>query len=215
MKTNITEIVMLIDCSGSMAPLREDTVGGFNSFIEEQKQLPGKALFSCVLFNHEAKLIHNRADIRAVRPMQLSDYHTYGSTALLDALGAAIDRTVASQKRMPEALRADRVVFAIITDGMENSSHVYNIRQIRAMIEKEQSRYGWEFLFLGANIDAVNTAASYGIHADHAVEYRADGDGTRANYEAVSRAVMSARCCDAPIGADWKSDIEADFFRSR
>ncbi len=213
-KTNqaaFTEIVFIIDRSGSMAGLEEDTIGGFNSLIEKQKHEPGKALVSAVMFEDDCDVVLDRVPLNKVRPLTRRDYTPGGCTALLDAVGGAIHHIGNLHKYADEKDRPDKTLVVIITDGMENASRRYDFRRVRHMIERQQKRYRWEFLFLGANMDAVATAASYGIDAHHSVTYQNDRIGTNMNYEAVCAAVTHVRSAKmaAPLGDGWKRDIEA------
>lgn len=193
MKKGLTEMVFILDSSGSMCGLEADTMGGFNSMIERQKNADGEALVSTVLFNDDMEVIHDRVDVRNVEPMTGSDYSTCGSTALLDAIGGAVHHIANVHKYARADDVPEHTVFIITTDGMENASHSYSADKVKQMIEHEKSKYGWEFIFLGANIDAVSTARSFGIDADRAVQYRPDSRGTRINFEAVGSAINSVR----------------------
>ena len=197
MKKNLTELVLILDRSGSMSGLESDTIGGFNSMLQKQKQEPGECRITTVLFDHRYELLHDRIDIRGVSPMTEKEYYVAGSTALLDAIGKTIHKIGTAQKNTAPEYRADKVLFVIITDGYENASRSYTADQIRAQIRRQQEQYGWEFLFLGANIDAVETASRFGIRADHAADYVPDGEGTRLNYEVMSSAISSYRSCGA------------------
>jgi len=211
MKKNLTELVFILDRSGSMAGLESDTIGGFNAMIDKQKKADGEALVSTVLFSNENTVIHDRVDVHKVAPMTDGDYQVYGCTALLDAIGQAIHHIGNVHKYAREEDRPEKTVFVITTDGMENASHLYTADEIKAKIERQKQKYGWEFLFLGANIDAVETARSFGISEDRAVSYRSDSKGTRLNYEAVGDAVHAMRCAPTrAMPADWKSRIEED-----
>jgi len=205
-----SHIVFILDRSGSMSGLEEDTIGGFNSMLEKQKQEPGEARVTTVLFDDRYELLHDGADIAKVPPMTNKQYFVRGSTALLDALGGTIKRIAAMQKQSAPEDRADKVLFVITTDGLENASREYSYDRVKEMVEHEKEKYGWEFIFLGANIDAVAAAGRIGIGADRAVKYHADSRGTRLNYETVGRAVSQMRMA-RPIEADWKADIEKDF----
>ena len=211
MKKNLTELVFLLDRSGSMSGLESDTIGGFNAMLQKQKKAPGEALVSTVLFDDESVVVHDRIPVGSVPAMTENDYCVRGCTALLDALGGAIRhiRTIHKYAR-PEDV-PEHTLFVITTDGMENASRRYDADRVRAMV-REQQKQGWEFLFLGANIDAVETAGHFGIGADRAVTYRSDSEGTRLNYEAVSKAVTAVRCSQ-PLQADWKGAIEEDVRR--
>ena len=210
MKKGLTEAVFILDRSGSMAGLEKDTIGGFNAMLEKQRQGEGQALISTVLFSNESAVIHDRVDAREVPPLTEREYFVCGCTALLDAVGGAIHHIGNVHKYAREEDRPERTLFVITTDGMENASRHYDLRRVRAMIERQKARYGWEFLFLGANIDAVDTAARLGIDADRAANFHCDAQGTQLNYEAVSDA-MSAMRCAAPLSADWKERIDSDF----
>ena len=209
MKKGFTELVFILDRSGSMAGLEGDTIGGFNAMIEKQKKADGEACVSTVLFDHVSAVIHDRVDLRKIAPMTEADYSVRGSTALLDAIGKAIHHIGNVHKYAREEDRPERTLFVITTDGMENASHHYSAPQVRQMIERQKRKYGWEFIFLGANIDAVETARRFGIDSDRAVSYRSDHEGTRLNYEVISDAVTHLRC-EAALPADWKERIEED-----
>ena len=210
MKKGLTEVVFILDRSGSMAGLEKDTIGGFNAMLEKQRRGEGQALISTVLFSNESAVIHDRVDAREVPPLTDREYFVCGCTALLDAVGGAIHHIGNVHKYAREEDRPERTLFVITTDGMENASRHYDLRRVRAMIERQKARYGWEFLFLGANIDAVDTAARLGIDADRAANFHCDAQGTQLNYEAVSDAVSAMRCA-APLSADWKERIDSDF----
>ncbi|MBR2852864.1 MAG: VWA domain-containing protein [Clostridia bacterium] len=213
MKKNLTEMVFILDRSGSMAGLEEDTIGGFNAMIEKQKKEEGEALVSTVLFSAESTVIYDRVDIRKIEPMTEKQYNVYGSTALIDAIGQAIHHIGNVHKYAREEDRPEHTIFIITTDGMENASHRYSSKEVKDMVQRQKQRYGWEFLFLGANIDAVETAGRFGIGADRAVRFRNDPKGIKLNYETVSRTVGMMRAC-APIAENWKAEIEEDY-RSR
>jgi uncharacterized protein YegL len=210
MKKNLTEMVFILDRSGSMAGLEEDTIGGFNAMIEKQKKEEGEALVSTVLFSAESTVIYDRVDIRKIEPMTEKQYNVYGSTALIDAIGQAIHHIGNVHKYAREEDRPEHTIFIITTDGMENASHRYSSKEVKDMVERQKQRYGWEFLFLGANIDAVETAGRFGIGADRAVRFRNDPRGIKLNYETVSRTVGMMRAC-APIAENWKAEIEEDY----
>lgn len=209
MQKDLTEIVFILDRSGSMSGLEADTIGGFNAMIEKQKEAAGKALISTVLFDHVSTVLHDRVPLERVEPMTDRDYTVRGSTALLDAIGGAIRHIANVHKYAREEDRPMHTLFVITTDGMENASRNYDIETVRRMIRRQKEQ-GWEFLFLGANIDAVKTAGSFGIGADRAVNYHADQAGTQLNYEVLSDAICSVRA-SAPLSADWKGRIEKDF----
>ena len=210
MKKNLTEMVFILDKSGSMAGLEADTIGGFNSMIERQKQAEGEALVSTVLFSYNRTVIHDRIDLRKIEPLTDRQYYVGGGTALIDAIGGAIHHIANVHKYAREEDRPEHTIFVITTDGMENASHRYSSDEVKAMVKKEKEKYGWEFLFLGANIDAVETAAHFGIGADRAVTYKNDSRGQQLNYDVVGRAVLHMRECAAPMSASWKDEIEED-----
>lgn len=214
MKKNLTEIVFILDRSGSMAGLEADTIGGFNAMIAKQRQEPGEALISTILFDDRSEVLHDRTPVSRVRPMTARDYTVRGSTALLDAIGGAIHHIGNVHKYARDEDRPEHTLFVITTDGMENASHWYDSETVKRMIRRQQKQYGWEFLFLGANIDAVETARHFGIGKDRAVNYRSDKRGTRLNYEVVSDAICTVRAY-APLSADWKEKIEEDYERRR
>lgn len=193
MKKNLTELVFILDKSGSMSGLERDTIGGFNSMLKKQKALPGECRITTVLFDHRYELIHDRIDIRAVSPMTEREYQVGGSTALLDAIGRTIQKLIHVQRSTAEEYRAENVMFVIITDGEENASREYSAQKVKGMIEHEKEKYGWEFVFLGANIDAVETAGRFGISADRVADYVPDGEGTELNFQMMSEAVATFR----------------------
>ena len=204
-----TELVFILDRSGSMSGLETDTIGGFNSMIAKQKKEAGEALVSTVLFNHENIVIHDRLPLEKVPSMIKEEYFTSGCTALLDAVGGAIHHIGNIHKYARQEDVPEKTMFIIITDGCENSSRYYDYETVQRMIRRQKEKYGWEFLFLGANIDAIQEAARFGISADHAVIYKCDEAGTALNYEVISEAVRSVRNASA-LGADWKRRIDED-----
>lgn len=197
MKKNLTELVFILDKSGSMSGLEKDTIGGFNSMLEQQRKVDGECVITTVLFDNRYELLHDRIDIRAVKPITGKEYFVGGSTALLDAIGKTIQKIGTVQKNTTEDYRVEKVMFVIITDGEENASRCYSSMQIRQMIQRQKERYGWEFIFLGANIDAVETAGRFGIDADRAVDYVPDGEGTELNFRMMSQTVATFRECGA------------------
>ncbi len=214
MKRGLTELVFILDRSGSMGGLESDTIGGFNGMLEKQKKQDGEANVTTVLFDDRLETVHDRFDIRAVKPLTEKDYYVRGCTALLDAVGNTISRVANVQKRLPEEYRAEKVIFVITTDGLENASREYDYAQVRRMIEEEKEKYGWEFMFLGANIDAVEEAQRFGICADRAVTFQNDSQGIALNYETVQEALCCMRSAApgaAPMGSGWKKKIEADY----
>ena len=210
MKQNLTELVFILDRSGSMAGLEDDTIGGFNAMIEKQKREPGEAYVSTILFDNDTEVIHDRVDIQKIQPMTRKDYYVRGCTALLDAAGKSIHHIGNVHKYAREEDRPEKTIFVITTDGMENASRHYSYNRLKAMIERQKERYGWEFLFLGANIDAAKEAARFGIDPDRAADYLADSTGTGVIYEAVSEAVCSFRAC-RPMSTDWKRRVDEDY----
>lgn len=205
----MTELVFILDCSGSMAGLEKDTVGGFNSMIARQKREAGEAVVSTVLFDSQSVVIHDRVPLPKVTPMTEKEYCPGGCTALLDAIGGAIHHIGNIHKYARREDVPEKTLFIITTDGYENASRRYDYETVRKMIEREKEQYGWEFLFLGANIDAAREAARFGIHADRAVNYKCDVEGTALNYEVIGDAVCSIRA-SKPLSAGWKARIDAD-----
>lgn len=201
--TKNTELVFLLDRSGSMGGLEEDTVGGYNAMLAKQRETEGEVHVTTVLFDDRCELLHNRIPLDHVAPITNKEYYVRGSTALLDALGSTIQHLAALQRR------EDQVIFIITTDGMENASREYTAQAVKAMVEKKKAQ-GWEFLFFGANIDAIAAASQVGIGADRAVNYHPDGAGTRLNYQAASQAVHQFRA-GQPVSAGWKASVERDF----
>jgi len=190
MKKNSTELVFILDKSGSMSGLESDTIGGFNSMLEKQKAVEGERRITTVLFDHTYTLLHDRIDIQSVKPMTDKEYYVGGSTALFDAIGKTINKIAREQKNAAEDSRAEKVMFVIITDGMENSSEEYTVNKVRQMIKHEKEKHGWEFIFLGANIDAVQVAGSFGIRKDRALNYVPDSKGTRLNFDVMAEEVI-------------------------
>lgn len=209
MNDNLTEIVFILDRSGSMAGLEDDTIGGFNAMVEKQKKEQGEALLSAVLFSDGSRVLYDRVDIRKVEPMTDRQYQVSGCTALLDAIGGAVHHIANVHKYAREEDRPGKTIFVITTDGMENASRAYSYDEVQRMVKHEQEKYGWEFLFLGANMDAISAARSFGIRADRAVRYRCDGAGTALNYSVVSETVARVRRRES-IEPDWSAPIEAD-----
>ena len=212
MKKGLTELVFILDMSGSMAGLTDDTIGGFNSILKEQASKDGDVLVTTYLFNNDSRMIHDRLPITRVPQMTELDYCASGCTALLDAMGDAI-RHIAGIHRYARAEDVpDHTMFVITTDGMENASHRYTATQVKSMVEHEQEKYGWEFLFLAANIDAVETAARIGVSPDRAVNYMSDTIGTQVMYETVCNAVSSVRDnVDLRADRSWRKNADKDF----
>lgn len=216
MKKGLTEIIFILDRSGSMRGLEADTIGGFNSLIERQKKEDGEAYISTVLFDHESKVLHDRVPLEFIRPMTEDDYFVRGNTALLDAVGSAIHHIGNVHKYAREEDRPEKTLFVITTDGQENASSHYTYDKVKQMVERQKERFGWEFLFLGANIDAAKEAGRFGIRADRTANYVSDAKGTEVNYKALNKAISRVRSCEsvaycADALSDWKEDIEADF----
>ena len=211
MKKNLTEIVFILDRSGSMAGLEKDTIGGFNAMIEKQRKEAGEAVISTVLFDNYSEVIHDRLTLDQIPQLTEKEYYVRGCTALLDAVGGAIHHIGNVHKYAREEDRPEKTIFVITTDGMENASRNYTYDRVKAMIERQKGKYGWEFLFLGANIDAAREAARFGIGADRAANYHADHEGTGVIYETVSEAICQVRSCAAPLQANWKARIDEDF----
>lgn len=206
----MTELVFILDRSGSMSGLEQDTIGGFNSLLEKQRKEKGEAVISTVLFDHEAEVIHDRVDVSKVSNLTEKEYFVRGSTALLDAVGGAIHHIGNIHKYARKEDVPERTLFVITTDGMENSSKYYTYNEVRNMIERQKKRYGWAFLFLGANIDAAAEAQKFGIDKTMAANYNCDEIGTNLNYEVISDAVSCLRNAK-PLSADWKKKIDEDY----
>ncbi len=217
MRKGLTEVVFILDRSGSMSGLEGDTIGGFNSMIEKQRKEEGEAYISTVLFDDRSEVLYDRVPVAKVEPMNDKQYYVRGCTALLDAIGGAIHHIANVHKQTGEEDRPEKTLFIITTDGMENSSHVYDYKKVRKMVEKEKNKYGWEFLFLGANIDAIEVAGRFGIGADRAINYECDSVGTALNYQVLSETVSAVRksksrketarmmeACCAPIREDYE-----------
>lgn len=222
MKKTLTEIVYILDRSGSMSGLEADTIGGFNSMIEKQKQTGEKAYVSTVLFDDRTEVIHDRVPIEKVDKITNKEYFVRGSTALLDAVGGAIKHIINIHKYAREEDRPDKIIFVITTDGMENASMNYNYNQVKKMIEKEQKEYGWEFIFIGANIDACAEAERFGIRRERAVNYIHDDRGTKLIYEGVSQAMCAVMKADSPMVMEeslsnnrWKKEIVFDYLKRK
>jgi len=207
----MTELVFILDRSGSMAGLEKDTIGGFNAMLEKQRKEPGDAVISTVLFDNESEVIHDRAAIGEVPELTEKEYYVRGCTALLDAVGGAIHHIGNVHKYARKEDVPEKTLFIITTDGMENASRRYSYEKVRHMIQRQKERYGWEFLFLGANIDAAAEASRFGIDASMAADYHCDEEGTALNYEVISDTITQVRACAAPLSADWKKRIDADY----
>ena len=204
---NLTEMVFILDRSGSMAGLEEDTIGGYNSLLEKQRKEVGEATVTTVLFDDQYEMIHDHAAIGKVKDITNKEYFARGMTGLLDAVGKTVNHVGNRHKNALDSEVPEKTMVVIITDGYENASREFTLPQVKKMIKRQKEMFGWEFLFLGANIDAVSTAAGFGISADRAVTYEADSEGTRMNFDAVS----NVACCmrqSAPIAGNWKENIE-------
>ena len=215
MKNNITEIVFILDRSGSMCGFEADTVGGFNSTVEKQRETDGKVYVSTVLFNNASEVIHDRVDIGEIRPMTLKDYQVGGCTALFDAIGGAIRHIGNIHKYARPEDVPEHTIFMITTDGMENASHRYNRETVKELIEHQREKYGLEFIFLAANIDAEETAENIGIKRERAVNYRQDKKGMRLTYEAMSDAIITMRSGGDLDNACWRKKIDTDNVRRK
>jgi uncharacterized protein YegL len=210
MKKGLTELVFILDRSGSMSGLENDTIGGYNAMLEKQKKEPGEAVMTTVLFDDKFELLHDRINLRGIAPITDKEYYVRGTTALLDAIGTTINKIGNVQKHTAEDERAEHVLFVITTDGMENASREFSYEQVQQMVEHQKSKYGWEFIFLGANIDTIAEARRFGIRKDRAVDYHADSEGTSLNYEVISETVSQFRA-NRPISKNWKGRIDEDF----
>ena len=207
----MTELVFILDRSGSMSGLEKDTIGGFNSMLEKQRKEPGDAVVSTVLFDNEIEVIHDRVAIANVPNLTDEEYYVRGCTALLDAVGGAIHHIGNVHKYARREDVPEKTLFIITTDGLENASRRYTYDKVRHMIEHQKERYGWEFIFLGANIDAAAEARRFGIDEAMAANYHCDEAGTALNYQVISEAITSVRASSAPLSADWKKKIDADY----
>ena len=212
MRKGLTELVFILDRSGSMGGLEKDTIGGFNAMLEKQKAVDGECRITTVLFDNRYELLHDRIDIKAVTPITEKEYFVEGSTALLDAIGRTIHKIGSAQRHTADDYRAEKVLFVIITDGEENSSREFSADKVKSLIERQKGKYAWEFIFLGANIDAVETAGRFGIEADRAQNYHADSEGVGLNFRVMSDAVVSFREC-AAMPEGWNDKIQKDFNR--
>ena len=213
MKKNLTELVMILDRSGSMGGLESDTIGGYNSMLKKQGETEGEVLVSTVLFDDRSEVLFDRVPLEELPQMTDKEYYVRGCTALLDAVGGAIRHIGNVHKYAREEDRPEKTIFVITTDGLENASREYSYDRVKRMVERQKEKYGWEFLFLGANIDAIETAGKFGISADRAANYHSDHIGTALNYEVLADAVCEMRGSAKAIGADWKKRIDEDFRR--
>lgn len=211
MKKGLTELVMILDRSGSMGGLESDTIGGYNSMLEKQKKAEGQVLVTTVLFDDEREVLYDRMPLEQLPKMTEKEYYVRGCTALLDAVGSTIQHIARVQKNAAEDGRPEKTIFVITTDGLENASREYTYARVKKLVEQHKEKDRWEFLFLGANMDAIETAGRFGISADRAANYHSDHEGTALNYEVLADAVCEMRSCAAPIDASWKKRIEEDY----
>ena len=210
MRSNSTELVFILDRGGSMAGLKSDTIGGFNYNLKKQQKVEGVANVTTVLFDDRYELLHNRQPIREVRPLTSEDYQARGTTALLDAMGKTIEKMIQVQKKTKPEHKADKVLFVIITDGYENASREYTGRSVQEMVRRQQEKYGWEFIFLGANIDSIATASMLGFRSDRIADFHPDAKGMQINYEEIEKVVDSYRK-SGRINENWNCHISEDF----
>jgi len=213
MKKNLTELVMILDRSGSMGGLESDTIGGYNSMLRKQRETKGEVLVFTVLFDDESEVLYDRIPLQDMPQMTEKEYYVRGCTALLDAIGGAIHHIGNVHKYARDEDRPEKTIFVITTDGLENASKRYSYEKVKQMVERQKEKYGWEFLFLGANIDAIETAGRFGIAPDRAANYNSDHMGTALNYEVLADTVCEMRVSAAPIDGNWKRRIEEDFDR--
>ena len=209
MKKGLTELVFILDKSGSMGGLESDTIGGYNSMLSKQKEIDGECFITTVLFDNNYTLLHDRIDIRAVSPITTKEYYVGGTTALYDAVGVTINKISSAQEHTAEEYRAEKVMFVIITDGEENASREYSVRDIKNKISQMKEK-GWEFIFLGANIDAEETAGRFGIASNRAVNYHADSIGVQKNFHALGKALSSFRT-ESVMEEAWRDEIDEDY----
>lgn len=210
MKTERTELVFVLDKSGSMAGLEKDTIGGFNAMLNKQKEIKGECTITTILFDNRYEILHDRIPMKGIQAMTDREYQVGGSTALLDAIGRTIHKIVNVYRHTAKEYQGDKVMFVIITDGEENASREYSYEKVRGMIEHQKNQYGWEFLFLGANIDAVQTARDFGIAPDRAQNFHADKDGMAVNFKVMSEVVTNYRS-EGVVTKDWNRDIDRDY----
>ena len=213
MKKNLTELVMILDRSGSMGGLESDTIGGYNNMLKKQRETEGDVLVSTVLFDDDSEVLYDRVPLSKMPKMTEKEYDVRGCTALLDAVGGAIHHIGNVHKYARKEDRPEKTIFVITTDGLENASREYTYERVKKMVERQKEKYGWEFLFLGANIDAIETAGRFGISADRAANYHSDHQGTVLNYEVLGETVCEMRLSSAPIGEGWKKRIDEDYHR--
>ena len=213
MKTNLTELVFILDRSGSMGGLESDTIGGFNSMLEKQQAEPGECRITTVLFDDKYEVLHDRIDIKAVSQITAHEYFVRGCTALLDAIGTTLKKINKVQKKTAEEYRAGKVVFIITTDGMENASREYTYDKIKTMVEKQKKKHNWEFIFLGANIDAIDVASRVGIAKNRTQNFHNDSKGIDLNYSVISETIAMHRAAPAcaSIPDSWGDKISSDY----
>lgn len=214
MKKDLVELVFILDRSGSMSGLEEQTIGGFNRLISEQKEVKSEAIVSTVLFDDAFEVIHNRLPIQRIESMTSKEYYVRGSTALLDAIGRSIVKIRHIHQKLDEEAKPEKTLFFIITDGMENASKEFDYTHIKDYIELQKEKYGWEFIFMGANIDAIKTAKKFGVDSNRAVQYHSDEQGTNLNYRVMSESIRDLRV-NKTIKEDWKSDIDKDYLNRK
>ena len=215
MKKNLTELVMILDRSGSMGGLESDTIGGYNSMLKRQREAEGEVLVSTVLFDDRSEVLYDRVPLEKMPQMTEKEYYVRGCTALLDAVGGAVRHIGNVHKYAREEDRPEKTIFVITTDGLENASREYSYDRVKKMVERQKEKYGWEFLFLGANIDAIETAGRFGITPDRAANYHSDSRGTALNYEVLADTVCEMRVSAAPVSAKWKKRIDDDYKNRR
>jgi len=217
MKQDLTELIFILDRSGSMEGTEGDTIGGFNSMLAKQRGEPGECRITTVLFDNKYEILHDRIDIKAVHPITGNEYYVRGQTALLDAVGKTINKIAGVQKNTAEEYRAGKVLFVITTDGMENASREFGYAKVKSMIERHKTEYGWEFIFLGANIDAAEVAGRFGVAHNRAQNFHNDSEGIALNYLVLNETVAAYRASSGGEGIDvaWSADIQADFKRRK
>ena len=214
MKKDLVEMIFILDRSGSMKGLETETINGYNSLLEKQRKASGEALISTVLFDNQFEVLHNRLDIKEVKEITTSEYYVRGTTALLDAVGRSIRKIVNIYRRLPVDIKPEKTIFVITTDGMENASREFTYDDVKQMISYQKEKFNWEFIFLGANIDAVKTASRFGITEERAANYLSDRIGTSLNYEVISDAIKELRA-DKRISSKWKQRILDDYINRK
>ena len=214
-KKQLTEVVFILDRSGSMTGMESDTIGGFNSMLKKQKDAKVQAYVSTVLFDHEAIVLHDRKRIEDVPLLTNKEYQPRGTTALLDAVGSAIKHISTVHKYARPEDRPTRTLFVITTDGLENASKTYTLDKVKKMIEEQKHKYDWEFIFLGADIDAISAARDLGINEEYAVKYKRDSKGTKKAFYSIADAVCECCCSDEPLPKNWKKQLEEDYIKRK